>query len=89
MVTIDAAGTTVADDVVTLSDPKNMTFVKLGTDLNELVLFDTGLRRQKATLLAEERKASIHSSKLRSRHQEKRGSLTARHNSKTSLRREL
>ena len=73
----------------TLSDPKNMTFVKLGTDLNELVLFDTGLRRQKATLLAEERKASIHSSKLRSRHQEKRGSLTARHNSKTSLRREL
>ena len=39
----------------TLADPSSMAFIKLPTDLHDLVLFDTGQRRLKEKELAAER----------------------------------
>ena len=50
----------------TFTHPNDMAFVHLPTDLSELVLFDTGLRRQKAAQLASARKYSKHAHKLQS-----------------------
>ena len=50
----------------TLSHPNDMAFVHLPTDLPELILFDTGRRRQRAAQLASMKKYRKHANKLKS-----------------------
>ena len=50
----------------TFSHPNDMAFVHLPTDLPELILFDTGRRRQRAAALASMKKYRKHANKLKS-----------------------
>lgn len=56
----------------TFAHPNQLAFVHLPTDLSELILFDTGRRRQQAAQLASARKYSKHSHKLQSLQREKK-----------------
>ena len=55
----------------TFYHPNDMAFVHLPTDLPELILFDTGRRRQRAAQLASKKKYRKHANKLRSMQRKK------------------
>jgi hypothetical protein len=55
----------------TFYHPNDMAFVHLPTDLPELILFDTGRRRQRAAQLASMKKYRKHANKLRSMQRKK------------------